>query len=536
MVVVRDGIVLIIVLTESLPLLDLARAEDIELILTALSIVCVEFDHDDTIKHNAELYYGAVAVLAEKLSMTDHHEGIRMICSALEMVFRGGTKYVKEAYHVNVSLMLPPMLRLLDRSEQSKVRYADEVILNITKVFHYLSRIPELRVSLARQPGLLDSLQRVATSPLNVPSRNARVRVMANLANCDENKVLMYAHRGLLTSLLKIAQLDLVDGTREYATIALMDLASAPANQIPLAKNGQVLRVLAAMVVSEKVASIRESAATTLQNLAYPKVNRLRLVEFEGGLVTEALLSVLKKDSNGKARRRAGGALTNMAYEETAAQLAKHPGLLSTLAQVAIQEDTDEDVQSRACLALTKIASSVGIQSESYREVLDALVVASDTRVESNISAVFRIWAREAACRSSMAQHPRLLDKLADMCLKERWKDRENATRAIMHLANENGNRKIMCNKRILEGLVNCASCNVPPQLAPHPDHDPKQMLKEIQDSAIRAIARLATEPANRPFMAKHKDLLVTIAKATERESKLETKGADDELLNRSES
>ena len=81
--------------------------EDLESTLTALSIVCVEFDHNDTIKHNAELYYGAIEVLAHKLSMTDNHDGIRMICSAMEMAFRGGTKYVKESFHVNVSSFEP---------------------------------------------------------------------------------------------------------------------------------------------------------------------------------------------------------------------------------------------------------------------------------------------------------------------------------------------------------------------------------------------------------------------------------------------
>jgi hypothetical protein len=96
-----------------------------------------------------------------------------------------------------------------------------------------------------------------------------------------------------------------------------------------------------------------------------------------------------------------------------------------------------------------------------------------------------------------------------------------------MHLSNENVNHKIMCTAKVLEGLVAGASCTVPPDLPPHPDHDPKQMLKEIQDSAIRAIARLATEVSNRPFMAKHKGLLPTVAKATERESKLELEGAD---------
>jgi len=46
-------------------------------------------------------------------------------------------------------------------------------------------------------------------------------------------------------------------------------------------------------------------------------------------------------------------------------------------------------------------------------------------------------------------------------------------------------------------------------------------ILKSTRDAALLAIERLAMEMSNRPFMARHKDLLVVVAKATERESKL---------------
>jgi hypothetical protein len=495
--------------------LDLNNATDSESRLTALCVVCVEFDHTDTIKHNAELYYGAITILSKTLSMTDNHDEIRMICSAIEMAFRGSAKYVKEAYHINGSTMFPILLRLLDRCEQSKMRYADEIILNITKTFHYLSKIPQLRASLVRQPGVLDSMQRVATTPLNVVCRNARVRVIANLANCDDNKVVMFAHRGLLGSLLKIAQLDLADATREYATNAIMDLASAPANQIPLAKNGQVIRVLTTMVVTERVAGIRECAITTLQNLAFAQSNRRRLVDFQQGLVLESLKTALVNDSHIKGRRRAGGALTNLACDETAEKMGSHPDLLPVLAKVAVN-DGSKDVQVRACLALTKIAANISIKSKCYEDMLDALVIAADTIVENNISAVFRFISREAECRESMARHPGVLNKLADICIKQQSsvKDRNNATRTIMHLSNENVNRVLMCNSRILEALVTSISIES--------GEDPLSI--EMQDSAIRALARLATEVSNRPRMAQHLGLLAALAKATEREAKLEAK------------
>ena len=512
--------------------LDLNQAQDPESILTALSIVCVEFDHTVTIKHNAELYFGAIRALSQKLRTVDprNHDALRMICAAMEMAFRGGPKYVQGAFHVNAPTMMPHLLELLEKCEQSKVRWADEIILNISKSLHYMSRVPELRVSLARQPGVLECLQRVATTPLNVPCRNVRVRIMANLANAEDNKVLLFAHKGLLTSLLKIAQLDVVDETRGYAIITLMDLASASVNQIPLAKSGHVLRLLSAMVVSEKVEAIRENATTTLQNLAFPKSNRKRLVEFHNGIVVEALSQQLQHDKNEKARRRAAGALTNLACDETAERMAAHPNLLSRLAEIATT-DNNEDVQSRACLALTKIASSISHQSPYHTAIMDALVVAAQTNVDNNVSAAFRLRAREAECRENLARHPGVLEALAHICTKPKatLKDRDNATRALMHLANENTNRKIMCNDKVLEALVQGAACgygSAPRRTsvnrADTDETDREHLMTEIQDSAIRAIARLATEHSNRQAMAKHEGLLTAIAKATEQESKQE--------------
>jgi hypothetical protein len=113
-----------------------------------------------------------------------------------------------------------------------------------------------------------------------------------------------------------------------------------------------------------------------------------------------------------------------------------------------------------------------------------------------------------------MARHPGILDTLADICISPgaKLKDKDNAMRAIMHLSNENSNRKLMCNKTILEALVKGASAE-------------GKDVEEIRDSAIRALERLATEFSNRPYMARHEGLLVAIARATEREAKIEESG-----------
>jgi hypothetical protein len=331
----------------------------------------------------------------------------------------------------------------------------------------------------------------------------------------------MFVHPGLLASLLKIAQLDLSDDTRQYAATTIMDLASAPANQIPMAKNSQFLRGLTKMTVADGDATIRECAVTTLQNLAFPKNNRKRLVEFQEGFVLEALLGVVLNERNIKTRRRAGGALTNLVFSDTAERMARQPELLSTLATVSVNDESLE-VQSRACLALTKIATSVDVNSTSWNDLLSALAVAFDTKANNNISALLRCKARELENRESLARHPKILKILAEICCDQSasLKDRDNATRALMHLANENSNRKIMCNEKILDALVRGAST--------FPGSEDKStenlIMKEIHDSAIRAIARLATEISNRQVMAKHKGLIVTLAQATERECKLQDK------------
>ena len=62
----------------------------------------------------------------------------------------------------------------------------------------------------------------------------------------------------------------------------------------------------------------------------------------------------LSSDKNDKSRRRAAGAITNLACEETAELMEGHTGLLDVVAKAAVQ-DTNEDVQKRSCLALSKL-------------------------------------------------------------------------------------------------------------------------------------------------------------------------------------
>jgi hypothetical protein len=283
-----------------------------------------------------------------------------------------------------------------------------------------------------------------------------------------------------------------------------------------MASIDKLLGTLVKLAIMENIPDTRESAVTTLQNLAFAKPNRVRLVTYGSGVVVEALKKVVGSDKDSKARRRAAGALTNLVCNETGEQMASHKGLLDTLAQVSTRDEVAE-VRQRAAMALTKIATSVTKQSPSHKNVMDALVVAADSsQAVSSVMAVMRVMSRDVDCRESMAFHPGVLDAIADASMNAKLpvKDRDNAMRSIMHLTNEPSNCKIMCCKKILNALVDGVS----------------QDNEEISSSAITAMERLATDVSNRPHMARHEGLLVAVAKATEREAKLESSGTSKSM------
>ena len=66
--------------------------------IAAITNACAEFDHGDEIRHNVELQHGAAHALAKILSLTDDEDESRMVCAAIEMVFRAHSSYVHVAY------------------------------------------------------------------------------------------------------------------------------------------------------------------------------------------------------------------------------------------------------------------------------------------------------------------------------------------------------------------------------------------------------------------------------------------------------
>jgi hypothetical protein len=313
-----------------------------------------------------------------------------------------------------------------------------------------------------------------------------------------------------LYNVMRIANLDSSDLARQPAATVLQELATCTFLHVSMASNDQLLGTLVKLALKEKSMQTRESSISALQTLAFTKENRSRLVQFKAGVVLEALRVAVSTDTNDKVRRRAAGALTNLACEDTAEAMGNHKGLLGALA-IVTTKDTNVDVQTRASLALTKIGSSINSSMACFETLLDSLVVASLSTTSNSVTAVLRVKAREPQNRQAMVRHSCVLDTLADICVSPgaAIADRDNAMRTLMHLVNDSRNRLVMCNKIILDALVIGSNFEEP-------------RLMEARESAIIALERLAMEPSNRPRMARHAGLLVAVSRAVEREAKWE--------------
>ncbi|KAL9180309.1 hypothetical protein ACHAXT_008279 [Thalassiosira profunda] len=487
----------------------------------AVDRACLEFDHDNAALHNAELYLGAANVLCLVLSMSDDADEVRNICRALEMVYRAEREAVVISYQDVGAALVPLLLRLLERCEKGRKAMGSEATIGaISKILLHMTRISELRVPLVGHPGMLAALERVATLPLSTENRVLRMRLLANVANAEGNKATVFARGPLMEATMKVATLDKAEGAREYASAVLMDLSSCPANQVAMARMDKVLATLVKLAVVEDKTETREYAVSGLQNLAFEKRNRMQLVSYGGGVVVEALKKCTAADTNDKTRRRAAGALTNLACDETAEKMANHAGLLEALARASMS-DENRDVQQRATLALTKLANSITVKMGCWDALLDALIQASQCSVADGIvSAMFRVKTRTEENRSSMANHPRLLQTLSQLCLRTQdaedqdaaHKDCENATKALAHLANDPRNHRTICTKDVLAALVHGASIEGPQGAV-------------TRDAALLAMERMAMEHGNRPMMARYPGVLTSVARAAERELHEEVHG-----------
>lgn len=495
-----------------------------------------QFDHGSMHRHNIELKLNAPEALSHLLFETGKNDDeVRMICSALEMVYRGSTSAVKASFFETGKLMIPEWLKVSNQYEESSRlnRNVRASVVSITRIFLYFSRVPDLRPILAQQAGFFNMLIRVSAKAMHGQGmekcREDRMKILANLCNCNLNRIIIFENSELMDSLYKVAFQDESVHVREYAAACLMDLSSSEAIQIHMASSSNIIQALIKLTRKSESDSTREYAVTAIQNICFQRDNRIQIINFENSVILGLLSTIMITDRSKVTRRRAAGALTNLACSTTASRMANYPHLMESTAKVCALDPCPE-VQHRACRALTKISCHIDSTMQCFMTVLDSLIRAATSSNATGIPMVLRIMSRKPSNRAIMGQQPGMMELLSSIASSTNYSEseRESCIKVIAHIANEIICRKSLCNKWILNALVSAAQWEEPEVLNVNPAPELMGILKSTREAALLAIERLAMEVSNRPFMARHKDLLVVIAKATERESRLNS--VDDSI------
>jgi hypothetical protein len=207
----------------------LARGQGFDRRIAAISTACEMFDHSDEFLHNTELEQGAAHALSKLLAMASSDDEIRMICSALEMVFRGSPKCVHAAYEKLPANFVVLLLRLLSRCESGSMTNAAVSMLNIWRILTYLGRCSLLRASLCRLKGISAALASESIASQS-ECRIVRMRFLANIANCDDNKEIVFNSKDIFGNILRAVNYDNADQVRYYAAVTLAELASSAEN------------------------------------------------------------------------------------------------------------------------------------------------------------------------------------------------------------------------------------------------------------------------------------------------------------------
>jgi hypothetical protein len=386
--------------------------------LNVIAHALQDFDHGNMHRHNLELKLKAPETLSHLLFESGKNDDeIRMICSALEMVYRGSTSAVKISFLEAGKLMIPEWLKLSEKYEESNRlnRTVKASVVSVTRIFLYFSRVPDLRQILAQQPGVLAMLNRVSSKALHGQGmeqcREDRMKVLANLCNCNTNKSLIFENSSLMNSLHKVAFQDESVHVREYAAACLMDLSSSETIQVPMASSNNIVQALLKLSRKNESDSTREYAVTAIQNICFQRENRIQIINFESGVFLGLLTTIMMSDRSKVTRRRAAGALTNLACSNTASRMANYPHLMESTAKVCALDPCPE-VQHRACRALTKISCHIDSSMQCYMTVLDSLIRAASSSNATGIPMVLRIMSRQPSNRAIMGQQPGMMELL----------------------------------------------------------------------------------------------------------------------------
>jgi len=384
--------------------------------LNAIVSLRGEFDHWDADRHDREIAAGAAIALMQKLgyalSVQGSDEEVVSICSVLEMVYRASSEKVASSFSsMGGTIVLPLMIRTIDRCINDGIDNNESAILNIVKVLSCFSRENDAAVEMAHNEEFMNSLLRVvnekdATNEVKLMS----MRTIANLSHAKNNMEKIAQHPCLLESVIDIAANNACDRTREQAVRIIQNLACSSVNQVPMVQNDKILDVLVELT-SDLYEKTRRGAARALQNLAFARKNRLIMATYGDGALLESLVRLASSDEYEHARLQATKALENLINHDTIEVLGSHEGLLEALAAVA-SLDGNEEVRSKAANAFKRLAAKIVAPMKCHSNLLKALSNVADNDETVLASVILRQATVVENC-AAMDQDPGILEALA---------------------------------------------------------------------------------------------------------------------------
>lgn len=484
------------------------------------------FDHRDRLTHDNELREGAANILFQKLAFvlsisnqnhlqeddyehrllqgadtTDHE--VSLLCSCLEMVHRASPDAIAATWYdvgedilpILVKVMERPLLQLCHGTTKPN-RELKLAVQKVTKLLAMYSLVPEAKFPMVHCPGLLCVLVRIIdTRHLNrgrlisgssnvvgyhdgrggmssrtgiVMTEAARFNTIAtltNLAAAEENRITMLQTNGLVDNIARIVQNERSEVARQCSALAIMNLSNGDKDHVPEMASELLLETLI-ILIKDELPETRRNAAVALFNVACADANTLRVARYKDGVILDALLEIITNDDTDESRTEAAETLFNMACsdaEETTDRMANHAGLLEQVSQVLQSSQASMDVKLYCAATLRRMAEIIVAPMVSQGAILTALVLGSSWTRTADIAEGFQTHAEHKENLRAMAEHPGLLNALAEMSQ----------------------------------------------------DTTPGGEGEKIKTAVVRCIEKMALDVDSRPLLARHEGIMIALTKAS---------------------
>lgn len=396
-----------------------------------LQLAVKKFNHRDKRQHNTELEMGAAHALYQKLVLalsmyerkayTKILDEMKLICSALEMVYRCSSASRETSFRKIGIELVQLLLRVIQTTEASKYVNSHDIISDVLSVFQYFSRVQSISIPLMNIKGVLNALALVVSSN-HMPNstRATAMSTLADLACAESNGARMARVPGLFDSVMEVAHLDASVETREAAARAIQNILFSMQQMNAMNDIEKVIHALTRLL-KDTNDKTRKYASGAMQNITTWGNCQTPLVEYKNGIVLDTLIAVIannnKYSDSSETRIRCLGALVNLTSNATASTLCTHPNLLNTLTTVAIRSSSAA-VQKHAADALCWLAEDMKYSRPGRDELLSCIVNVAQEGNSNGVARAIYEFTSVPSNRDWVAKHPGLLDLLEHMAKK----------------------------------------------------------------------------------------------------------------------